>query len=55
MHRISFLQVGYPAGQFSFSQTGTSQTPASGTGGDPLASLLIGFPKAAAATASMSP
>lgn len=45
MHRISFLQVGYPEGQFSFSQTGTSQTPASGTGGDPLASLLIGFPQ----------
>ncbi len=45
MHRISFLQVGYPTGQFSFAQTGTSQTPASGTGGDPLASLLIGFPQ----------
>ncbi|MDQ1472674.1 MAG: hypothetical protein QOJ99_4154, partial [Bryobacterales bacterium] len=45
LHIISFLQVGYPAGQFSFSQTGTSQTPASGTGGDPLASLLIGFPQ----------
>jgi hypothetical protein len=44
MHRISFLQVGYPEGQFSFSQTGTAQSPASGTGGDPLASLLIGFP-----------
>ena len=45
LHRVSFLQVGYPEGQFSFSQTGTSQTPASGTGGDPLASLLIGFPQ----------
>lgn len=45
MHRISFLQVGYPAGQFGFAQTGTSQTPANGTGGDPLASLLIGFPQ----------
>ncbi|HEY2011909.1 MAG TPA: carboxypeptidase regulatory-like domain-containing protein, partial [Bryobacteraceae bacterium] len=44
MHRISFLQVGYPEGQFNFTQTGTSQTPAGGTGGDPLASLLIGFP-----------
>ena len=44
LHIISFLQVGYPEGQFSFAQTGTSQTPASGTGGDPLASLLIGFP-----------
>jgi len=45
LHRISFLQVGYPEGQFSFALTGTSQTPASGTGGDPLASLLIGFPQ----------
>lgn len=45
MHRISFLQVGYPEGQFGFSLTGTSQTPANGTGGDPLASLLIGFPQ----------
>jgi hypothetical protein len=45
MHRISFLQVGYPAGSFSFSQNGTSQSPSSGTGGDPLASLLIGFPQ----------
>jgi hypothetical protein len=31
MHRISFLQVGYPEGQFGFSLTGTSQTPANGT------------------------
>ena len=45
LHRISFLQVGYPEGQFSFSLTGTSQTPANGTGGDPLASLLMGFPQ----------
>jgi hypothetical protein len=45
MHRISFLQVGYPEGQFSYSSTGTSQTPAGGTGGDPLASLMIGFPQ----------
>jgi hypothetical protein len=45
MHIVSYLQVSYPEGQFSFSQTGTSQTPASGTGGDPLASLLIGFPQ----------
>lgn len=45
MHRISFLQVGYPEGQFNFAQTGTSQSPASNTGGDPLASLLIGFPQ----------
>jgi hypothetical protein len=45
MHRISFLQVGYPTGSFSYTQNGTSQSPASGTGGDPLASLLIGFPQ----------
>jgi hypothetical protein len=44
-HRISFLQVSYPEGQFNFTATGTSQTPAGGTGGDPLASLLIGFPQ----------
>src|SRR5439155_10600300 len=35
----------YTAGQFTFTASGTSQTPASGTGGDPLASLLIGFPQ----------
>ncbi len=45
LHRISFLQVGYPDGQFSYSLSGTSQTPTAGTGGDPLASLLIGFPQ----------
>jgi hypothetical protein len=53
LHIISFLQVGYPEGQFSFAQTGTSQTPASGTGGDPLASLI--FRKVAAATVWTSP
>jgi hypothetical protein len=45
LHRVSFLQVSYPEGQWNFQATGTSQTPASGTGGDPLASLLIGFPE----------
>jgi hypothetical protein len=45
MHRVSFLQVSYPEGQWNFQSTGTSQTPASGTGGDPLASMLIGFPQ----------
>ena len=45
MHRISFLQVGYPEGQFNYTSTGTSQTPAGNTGGDPLASLLTGFPQ----------
>jgi Carboxypeptidase regulatory-like domain len=45
MHRISFLQVGYPEGQFNYTATGTSQSPAGNTGGDPLASLLTGFPQ----------
>jgi hypothetical protein len=45
MHRISFLQVGNPEGNFSFSQTGTSQTPSGTSGGDALASLLVGFPQ----------
>ena len=45
MHRISFLQVSYPEGNFSFSLTGTSRTPRANTGGDALASLIIGFPQ----------
>jgi hypothetical protein len=45
MHIISFLQVGYPEGNFSYSQTGTSQSPSGSSGGDALASLLIGFPQ----------
>lgn len=45
MHRISFLQVGWPEGNFNFTQTGTSQTPSGNSGGDALASLLIGFPQ----------
>jgi len=45
LHRISFLQVGYPEGQFNYTSSGTSQTPAGNTGGDPLASLMIGFPQ----------
>ena len=45
MHRISFLQVGYPEGNFSYSQTGTSQTPSGSSGGDALASLMVGFPQ----------
>ncbi len=44
LHIISFLQVGLPEGQFNFNLTGTSQSPASGTGGDALASFLVGFP-----------
>ncbi|MGI8740956.1 MAG: carboxypeptidase regulatory-like domain-containing protein [Bryobacteraceae bacterium] len=44
-HRISFLQAGYPEGDYTFSLSGTSRTPSGGTGGDALASLLIGFPQ----------
>jgi hypothetical protein len=43
MHRISFLQVASPAGQYTYDFSGTSQFPSSG-GGDALASMLIGFP-----------
>ena len=43
LHRISFLQVGDPEGQFTYNFNGTSQFPSSG-GGDALASMLIGFP-----------
>jgi hypothetical protein len=43
MHRISFLQVGNPEGNFSYTQTGTSQTPSGNSGGDALASLMVGF------------
>ncbi|MGH9397478.1 MAG: hypothetical protein ACRD18_11590, partial [Terriglobia bacterium] len=43
MHITSFIQVGEAEGQFSYSLTGTSQTPRNGTGGDALASFLIGF------------
>ena len=42
-HRISFLQVGGPEGQFTYGFQGTSEFPSSG-GGDALASMLIGFP-----------
>src|SRR5262249_38390270 len=44
MHRISFLQVGNPEGNYSFNQTGTSQNPTGSSGGDALASLMVGFP-----------
>src|SRR5215475_7453792 len=47
-HRISFLQVSDPEGQFNYTLSGTSQTPAAGTGGDALASFLIGFPQGGA-------
>jgi len=45
MHRINFVQPGWPAGEFDFDFTGTSQFANAGdnsTGGDDLASFLIG-------------
>ncbi|MBO0857048.1 MAG: TonB-dependent receptor [Chloracidobacterium sp.] len=48
MHRISFLQVGNPEGNFSFNQSGTSQIPMGNSGGDALASFLMGFPQGGA-------
>jgi hypothetical protein len=43
VHRLSFLQPGAPAGNFSFSFTSTSQLPTTG-GGDAMASMLMGVP-----------
>ena len=45
MHRINFVQPGWPAGEFDFNFTGTSQFSNASdttTGGDDLASFLIG-------------
>ena len=45
VHRINFVQPGWPAGEFDFNFTGTSQFSNAGdqtTGGDDLASFLIG-------------
>jgi hypothetical protein len=42
VYKDDFEQPGTPGGQFEFSQTGTSQTPNGGTGGDGLASFLTG-------------
>jgi hypothetical protein len=45
LHRINFVQPGWPAGEFDFNFTGTSQLSNAGdqsTGGDDLASFLIG-------------
>lgn len=44
VHRITFAQPGWPAGQFRFDATGTSEflTPDADTGGDGMASFLIG-------------
>jgi hypothetical protein len=42
MHRVGFLQVGNPEGNYTVNFTSTSQLPASG-GGDAMASLLMGL------------
>lgn len=44
VHRINFAQPGWPAGQFSFDATGTSNflDPGADIGGDGMASFLIG-------------
>jgi Carboxypeptidase regulatory-like domain/TonB dependent receptor len=42
VYKDDFEQPGTPAGAFEFSQTGTSQTPNGGTGGDGLATFLTG-------------
>ncbi len=47
VHRINFTQPGWPAGQFRFDATGTSQLldPGADIGGDGMASFLIGLGK----------
>jgi len=42
MHRINFIQPGQPSGEFGFDNSGTSQISSSNSGGDALASFLIG-------------
>ncbi|MGH9445655.1 MAG: TonB-dependent receptor domain-containing protein, partial [Terriglobia bacterium] len=42
VYKDDFEQLGTPGGAFEFSQTGTSQTPNGGTGGDGLATFLTG-------------
>jgi hypothetical protein len=42
MHRINFIQPGEPSGSFGFENSGTSQDTTSDSGGDALASFLIG-------------
>ncbi len=42
VYKDSFEQPGTPAGAFEFSQTGTSENPNGGTGGDGLATFLTG-------------
>jgi hypothetical protein len=45
VHRINFTQPGWPAGQFRFDASGTSQllNPGADVGGDGMASFLIGL------------
>lgn len=43
--RTAFEQDGSANGYWSWDQTGTSQTPLGGTGGDAMAGFLIGFPQ----------
>ena len=47
VHRINFTQPGWPAGQFRFDATGTSEllTPGADDSGDGMASFLIGVGK----------
>jgi hypothetical protein len=47
VHRINFTQPGWPAGQFRFDATGTSEflDPGADTGGDGMASFLMGIGK----------
>lgn len=45
MFRTAFEMGGSPDGYFYWDQTGTSQTPLGGTGGDGLASFLTGLPE----------
>jgi hypothetical protein len=42
MHRINFIQPGWPSGEFDFDDTSTSQISSANSGGDALASFLIG-------------
>jgi hypothetical protein len=44
MFRTNYVQWAYPAGEFEFTNTGTSQTTSATSGGDAVASFLTGFP-----------
>jgi hypothetical protein len=54
MHRINFVQPGQPSGQFGFDNTGTSQISSTSSGGDALASFLIGVGPAAGGNSTNS-